>query len=250
MGELERREQLERQLAKALSALGPDLVKRLSQALGDPPRLSNLRGAVWERMSADMRAVLQPVLEQVYLAMARQTLDALPAEIDWAQPNERAAAWAEAYAGKLVRGITETTRLRLGRDLAAYFREATTVGELASGIHVPELVDVLGRVIMPDTRAEMIAQTEITRAADQGQAAVVAQVKADNPAVRLDEFWETNRDEFVCVICGGLQGVKGDGRGYFLHPNGTRYSVPAHPRCRCQRRMVLLMPGTRRAVLL
>lgn len=239
------REAWERRLQRGLTTHGRQQLTALMEHLGDPPRLGNVPASFWDGMSADMRQLLQPRFEQLYLAMAQETLNASPIGVDWDLVNERAARWASGYSGSLVRRLTLRTRVQVQEAVSDFFRTPTTFGQLQAELDVPALRDKLGRVIMPETRAEMIATTEVTRASDQGQAAIVRQIKADNPAIRMREFWDTNNDEMVCPICGSLHGVEGDGNGNFTTKTGETYQVPAHPRCRCRRIYKLVMPGTR-----
>jgi SPP1 gp7 family putative phage head morphogenesis protein len=82
----------------------------------------------------------------------------------------------------------------------------------------------LGRIYSP-VRAEMIAVTEVTRAAAEGERATVREIEKEG--IRMVEVWQTNNDSLVCPICGPRHGKKvGDGWSKNDGP-------PAHPRCRC-----------------
>jgi hypothetical protein len=71
----------------------------------------------------------------------------------------------------------------------------------------------------------MIAITEVTRAAAEGERATVREIAKEG--IKMVEVWQTKNDEIVCTICGPRHGKKvGDG---WSRNDGP----PAHPRCRC-----------------
>lgn len=80
-------------------------------------------------------------------------------------------------------------------------------------------------------RAEMIAQTEMAYAYNNGMDAVIRQnIDQGIIAPDAEKEWSTARDERVCPVCGQLHGEKvleGD-----LFSNGVLLP-PAHPNCRC-----------------
>jgi hypothetical protein len=71
----------------------------------------------------------------------------------------------------------------------------------------------------------MIAVTEVTRAAAEGEQRVVDQIIADNPGMESIDIWLTNRDDITCPICAPRH----------QQPRGSNWTEnpPAHPRCRC-----------------
>ena len=144
----------------------------------------------------------------------------IPVGVDWALVNEAAVNWGTRYTYDLVTGINETSRRVLQTSIPQYFEEAMTQGELRS-----RLTGTFGPV-----RAEMIARTEVTRAAVEGQRATVRE--ADKLLSKygikpMVEVWQTRNDEIVCPICGPRHG-KEEGDGW-TKDDGP----PAHPRCRC-----------------
>lgn len=148
--------------------------------------------------------------------------------VDWALVNEAASEWSRRYTYDLVRGITDHTREALQRAVGDFFEEGLTRGDLEG-----RLSSLFGPV-----RAEMIAVTEVTRAAAEGQQGLVSEVAAQG--IEMVDAWSTRNDELVCPICGPLHGRDADGYGpgrtpYWIHPlSGQRYEKPpAHPRCRC-----------------
>jgi len=75
-------------------------------------------------------------------------------------------------------------------------------------------------------RAEIIAITETTRAAVEGERGVIAEL--EQHGIRMYPVWMTRNDELVCPICAPRNGKP-------IQPgNETNGEYPpAHPRCRC-----------------
>jgi hypothetical protein len=212
MPDIPNRDDLERQYARAVSRLLKKLAGDLLEALGDPPNLDNLNNAFWDARTKEALALLVPFGERVFLEAAQRLMEKQPIGIDWALVNERASAWASNYSFELVRGITETTKRQLQRAISAYFAGQTR-GQLEERIR---------RWFSP-VRAEMIAVTEVTRAAAMGEMTAFEELKAQG--IEMGIVWQTNRDELVCPICAPRNGKK---RG-----DGWQEPPPAHPRCRC-----------------
>jgi len=92
-----------------------------------------------------------------------------------------------------------------------------------------QILELIGSPI----RAEMIAVTEVTRAASEGEQAVARELARQG--IIMTPFWNTNRDELVCPICEPRNNQEiTDG----MFP-------PAHPRCRCWVNYELPKPGRR-----
>lgn len=204
------KEAAERKLMRLLRARFDGELDAVMAELGDPPDLNRLTSAFWETQAGLMLADLRPEIETLAL-IAGQRLIETGIGVDWMLVAERAAAWAERYAYELVRGINERTRAVLQRQVAQYFREPTEIGALRR-----QLEPIFGPV-----RAEMIAVTEVTRAASEGERLTVAEAQAQG--MRLTPIWHTNRDELVCSICAPRDGK----------PILDGQYPPAHPRCRC-----------------
>jgi len=135
----------------------------------------------------------------------------LPIGVDWGLVNQGAIDWAARYTFELVKGIHDTDRKMLQSAIRGYFEQEQTIGELEKQIR---------RSFSP-VRAEMIAQTEVTRASSQGEQKVAQEL--EKQGIRLTPIWNTSVDERVCPICMPRNGKEiTDG----LFP-------PAHPRCRC-----------------
>lgn len=227
--EIPNREEMEGRLARALGKLQRSQLARLIEYLGDPPRVENVPESFWQEIGQELLEVLRPFLASLYQAQAAEMLAAMPAiGVDWALVHEAAATWARQHAGQLVAGINAHTREALGRAVSGFFEDGLTRGELEG-----QLAGLFGPV-----RAEMIAVTEVTRAAAEGQQGLVSEVAAQG--IEMVDAWSTRNDELVCPICGPLHGRDADGYDagrvpYWIHPvTGVRYGKPpAHPRCRC-----------------
>lgn len=137
--------------------------------------------------------------------------------IDWDLVNDEAAEWAMRYAALLVTDILGTTRQRIQREVAAFILTSETIGELSRRIQASG--------IFGESRADMIAVTEVTQAFAQGN--MIAWLGS---GVVQRRRWNTNNDELVCPVCGPLnQQVAELGQPF----EGGIDNPPAHPRCRC-----------------
>jgi hypothetical protein len=212
MADLPDRDEWERRLARANGRLGRQAFDELMELLGDPPDLSNVPPAFWQTLQEKQTLAVVPVLREVYMISAEQMLGATPVGVDWAIVNRHAIEWANRYGFELVQGITETTRQTLADAVGNFFSQGQTLGDLRGALE-----PAFGTV-----RADLIASTEITRAAVQGELDLVQELDAQG--IRMAAVWQTSEDEAVCPICGPLQGTTEDVWG--LPP-------PAHPRCRC-----------------
>ena len=219
MAEIPNRDELEAQLARKLGKLSRAQMGRLLELLGDPPRVENVPPTFWDEAGKEMVAALSPFLEKVYLEQARRMLDDLPIGVDWALVNKRAVEWASRYTFDLVRGINDTTRDALQANVARYFEQGLTIGDLEDSI-----AGLFGPV-----RAEMISVTEITRASTEGERAIAAELAEQGIVMR--PVWNTSNDELVCPICEPRNQETIEGDDY----------PPAHPRCRCSTSHELIM---------
>lgn len=135
--------------------------------------------------------------------------------INWELANDDAAQWSLEYALNLVRGLTDTTRTRLQREITRFIENGETLTELTR-----RLGPLFG-----ETRARLIAETETTRAFAEGNLAAWRQ-----SGVIKRKRWNTANDEIVCPICGPLHNTVVDMDNTFP---GNLDGPPAHPRCRC-----------------
>lgn len=211
--DLQDRGSFESRLARKLGRLGQEQFSRLKDQLGDPPDLNNLPPQFWTNASEELRALFQTALTEVYMESIQQLLSSQSVGIDVAVVNERAARWAREYSYDLVRGITDKTRAALQQQIAGFFTDKRTLGDLYSS-----LSPLFGPV-----RAEMIAVTETTRAQVQGEIAFADEL--GKLGLRTTQVWQTNNDDLVCPLC-GPRNQQRQGEGWNDPP-------PLHPRCRC-----------------
>lgn len=214
MADFKNRDEWEQKLATALARLGSRQRERVIAALGDPPDLNNLSPEFWNETTTEMRGEIYTVLEKIFLESANNMLVDFPSiGVDWTLINERAAQWARQYTYDLVRGINQNTRAALQQKVASYFEDGLTIGDLRETI-----APLFGSV-----RAEIIATTEVTRAAVNGELEIARGLREQG--IQMIEVWNTRKDEIVCPICAPRNG-KRRGDGWDVPP-------PGHPRCRC-----------------
>lgn len=220
------RAQFEAALAQALAEAWTGRADDVLAALGDPPDFARLPAELWAQFDEATRAAIEPLLVEARLksADALAKTAGVSGAINWSLVNDRAATAARRYAFELVRGITDTTRDTLQRQVAQFFE--TPAQDLQA------LGEQIGRTFGP-VRGEMIATTEVTRASAQGERDLLSEIRNLDPQARVAQVWQTSNDEIVCPICAPLNGVRRGPAGY-QHPDGSTYDAPpAHPRCRC-----------------
>lgn len=223
MPDIPNRAALERKYGRVMAGILRRQMGELLELMGDPPDLSKVPPDFWARHGREAEAKLRPFGEKVYLEAAERMLSEVPVGVDWALVNEAAMSWANRYTYDLVTGITETSRRGLQQAVSGYFQEGITQAELTA--QISSFKDRTGRLFGP-VRAEMIARTEVTRAAVEGERALVKEtdsILAGHGIEPMVPFWQTRNDEIVCPICGPKHNKEiVDGE----YP-------PAHPRCRC-----------------
>ena len=213
MSEVPERDKEDRRLSRNVSAAFREQLDEVMELLGDLPSLENLPPEFSEEQRRELSRVLVPALTTIYLASATGLAQSTPIGIDVGEMGITAASWAESYGFNLVSGINATTRRALQQQIATYFRDDLTLGQLRTNLQ-----STFGPV-----RADMIATTEITRASVQGELATVEELRRQG--AEMVGTWQTSVDEQVCEICAPLQGTK-QGIDWTDPP-------PAHVRCRC-----------------
>lgn len=220
--DLARRDEYEQDLARALGRTLRQQFNKFMAALGDSPSLDKLTPALYEDLRAELQATIRPRLEKIYIEHAEALTNEFPQQlkargigIDWGLVNERAAEWASQYSFDLVTGVTSTTRKTLQRQIADFFRDSRKLSDLRA-----TLTKLFGPV-----RAEMIAQTEVTRAASAAE--MMYEHELNKLGLNTTQVWVTNNDEIVqrCPICWPRHNTQ-RGEGWDEPP-------PGHPRCRC-----------------
>ena len=112
-----------------------------------------------------------------------------------------------------MRGLNQTSERQLQRAISRAFESGETLADTRRRI----------RRIYSPVRADMIATTEITRAAVEGE--LIAAREIQRLGVQMVTVWQTRADEMVCPVCAPRNQTR-QGDGWQLPP-------PAHPRCRC-----------------
>ena len=137
--------------------------------------------------------------------------------VDWTAANADAAQWAIDYGYSLIRGITDTTRVQVAREIRYFVDNSLTINQLRDRLLNSHLFSL--------SRAGAIAVTEVTRAYAEGN---MAAWKASR--VVEGKEWMTATDEIVCPICAPLRGQI----ARLAEPFGGRImNPPAHVNCRC-----------------
>ena len=236
MPDIPNRDKLERKIARLLGKYNRGQLEKLLEMMGNSPSLTKIPPEFWTESQQALAAELLPFSEQVYLEAAQRVIEEMPIGVNWQLVNQGAADWASRYMDDLVMEISKTTERGIGQAVSRYFTDAETMGDLESALSV--MKDRFGNVYGP-IRAEMIAVTEVTRAAAQGELAVASELRKEG--IEMRKVWQTNKDELVCPICGPLQGQE-EGVWRQSAPDGP----PAHPRCRCS--LSLLLPKPREII--
>ena len=133
--------------------------------------------------------------------------------VEWGLVNEAAANWARQYTFELVKDLVDTSRRTLQKLIPQYFEQQMTQGQLRE-----MLTPLFGPV-----RAEMIATTEVTRAASEGEQGIAKELSLQG--IDMVPIWLTNNDEIVrrCPVCWPRHNKPIEDGQY----------PPGHPRCRC-----------------
>jgi len=162
--------------------------------------------------------------------MALDELARIGIGFDYTLVNTRAQEWAKRYAGELIAGINDTTKQAVQQAVERWY---------GNGEPLSALIDDL-QPAFSKKRAKLIAQTETTRAAAEGN-----RHGYKESGVVTGMVWKTVNDgERVCPICQELDGkivsIEG-GRFYDELPAEIRDKMkrtfeipPSHPGCRCR----------------
>jgi hypothetical protein len=206
------RDELERRLAKVVGKDLQDELKKLLDYLGDPPRLANVPNEYWSRGWRDIQKDVEPILLDIYLQQAEALMTDVNIGVSWDQVNQQASNWSRDHTEQVLSEMFNRRYEHLNETIPRFYEEGWNIGQLTTELE---------RWYDP-VRAEMIAVTETTRAAVEGERAYVEQLRREL-GVNLVPVWNTANDERVCPICGPKHRKEiTDG----VYP-------PAHPRCRC-----------------
>jgi hypothetical protein len=204
---------------------------RIVKKLGAKPDIIRLTGEFWDDERDALRAVLQPSIDRMAETGALTAFDTNPVTgpgskqsaadvaFDWALIAEEAALWAEIHGAELVTGVIDTTQRIVAKKVAEWIRTpGLTIGDLTESL-LPWF---------DETRAQMIAVTETTKAFAEGERVLID--RARRAGLQVEPIWLTSQDELVCPLCGPLHN-KPQSEWEKASP-GTDWP-PRHPRCRC-----------------
>lgn len=164
-----------------------------------------------------LQAEIMTELADVATNQAMLAAEGIGIGFELGEVNAAASEWARQYAFDLVKDLTDTTR-KVVSNATSQFVETPgmTIGQLRG----------LLKPAFGDTRAQMIAVTETTRAFSQGTN--IYQEMLRGAGVEMTRIWNTSADERVCPICGPLEG-RPEAEWANEFPTGP----PAHVNCRC-----------------
>jgi len=173
----------------------------------------------YEGLADELRAAVQPELSSLMVDNALRLSVEVGIGFDPAIINTEALRWAREYSYDLVRGLTDTTRRQL--------QEAVTSFVQTPGMTIGDIESLIGPAFGP-VRAEMIAVTETTRAYSMATNEMAELLRAETPELAVTKVWNTMMDEYVCQICGPIEGAPEEVWAQDF-PSGP----PAHVNCRC-----------------
>lgn len=181
--------------------------------------------------------------QQVEYLLGVRKAEATIVGVDWDLINQDALAWVlhnpsqlgqgfgNGYANAVLAAMNTTSENQLN----------TLVGEwIRNGLTYNSLISQMTQTVFSRQRAEMVAQTEITRSFYEGNVAAWRR-----SGVITRHRFRTANDERVCNQCGPLNGQVAELGGAFTHPDsGAQYfGIPLHPRCRCFSSPVVDVPA-------
>jgi hypothetical protein len=211
MADVLNRDKKEKRLARKVARLLNAQQQGVIRLFGKTPGIDKLTAEFWRKQVSGMVPAITPEMEWIYLQQAEALSRSLPIGVDWGLVNEAAVEWAQRYTFDLVTGVNQTSSRALQKAVSSYFEQGWTIGDLEARI---------GSIYAP-YRAEMIAVTEVTRAAAQGEMSITNELRKQG--IDMVAIWETNNDELVCPICGPRHRKKRN--------DGWTDPPPAHPRC-------------------
>ena len=186
---------------------------QLMNYLGDPPQPERVPESFWTEGRQELRSMFMETMVDIALEQAAEYLTTAPVGgVDWGQINQGAVDWARSYTYDLVHGLETTTRDALRDTISTYYTDGT--------LTIDDVRRSLEFYYSPE-RANMIAVTEVTRAAVQGEREVVKEI--ERYGIRMQAYWATANDDIVCEICGPRNDEPIEDDDY----------PPAHPNCRC-----------------
>lgn len=216
MPDIDNRDAFELDLATRLARVLSRQRREVIVLLGDPPNMVNIPAEWWTAAGIELQAVIAPIMEEIFLQQVGAVVDVATIGIEWGLANEAAITWANQYTFGLVTELNNTTRNAIQSAVRAFYDQGLSINDLR--------LRLMRDSVLGPVRAEMIAVTEVTRAAAEGERQTAAQIAQDTGVVMIP-IWNTADDEIAhkCPICWPRH----------LQPIMNGEFPPAHPRCRC-----------------
>jgi hypothetical protein len=246
--EARRRADSNRERRKIESVLQPQLAAVFAdQGTQFLKKFTSLRGEFAESITADdwlplwysvvegtEDAMVIPLEEAIETALYRGAVSQVAAfslGIEFDLTNERAVAYLDGYAAKLVTGINETTRDYIQTIIVNGVRDGLNYEAMAGQI-AGRFAEFAGKVRGPKhirSRAELISVTEVGNAYSEGNRIIVLDMEA--AGLKMQKAWLTRGDDRVSDGCRANQAA-----GYIdlntAYPSGHQRPL-RFPGCRC-----------------
>lgn len=208
------RDELERRLSRIVGRGLRSELNRLMDLLGDPPNLANVPNTYWQSGWRDIQKDVEPVLLDIFLQQAEGLMAEISVGTNWDLVNTTASQWARRHTESMLQDLFNTRYDHLNEIIPRFYEEGWNLGQLRTDLE---------RYYSP-VRAEMIAVTETTRAAVEGERALVEALQKES-GIAMVPIWKTNNDEIArrCPICWPRHGKEIKDNVY----------PPGHPNCRC-----------------
>lgn len=182
---------------------------------------ANTGGIDWIEFGSQAGRVANAILAEVYLRGASQVAEDTGTEVP-PETEREAEAWATQYAKELGRSVTDTTREMVMRGAA---RAKQAYDEDSDDDPQTMVMEQIAPAFSK-ARADMIAETEVTRALTMGQASQARHVQMTEGRP-VNFIWRASRG--ACEkVCQPL-----DGKPYRVWSKEFPYGPPTHPHCRC-----------------
>ena len=212
MSDVINRARKERDLARAIANEFARFHADIETAIAQMSGPSALPPEMWQTHQDNLTNIMGQDMARLAITQAGDMLDEYTyLGADWGLVNERAAAWARTYTNDLVYGIRRTSERVAGQLIGDYFEQGMTQEQLRA-----RLLSSFG-----PRRAEMIAITEVTRAAAEGERVIEQELARQG--ITATPIWQTSNDDMVCPVC----------RPRHNRPIINDQRPPAHQRCRC-----------------
>lgn len=208
------RDEMEARLSRSLA----DTLSELSSEYEDPQALIDADDAFWVAFAERVGVTLLPGVTDATLIGIAEVPRNIGVVVDWNVVNNSAVQWARDHAADLVTNLCQNTIADIRTTVADWVEQGGALKDLRRSIDA---------IINDESRAQLIAQTESTRAFAEGNTMAW---KAQGIEARK---WFTVRDERVCPVCGGLHGQVARMNEAFQAKAGPIQNPPAHPGCRC-----------------